>query len=353
MAPVVAELRKRRRFAVRICVTAQHREMLDQALHLFGLRPDIDLDVMRPDQTLAATTTRILEGMDAVLAQEQPDWLLVHGDTSTAMAAALAAFYRRIRVAHVEAGLRSGSYIEPFPEEMNRRVVDQVSALMFAPTKGAAVNLRREGAAPDRVRVTGNTVVDALRFIGRLHAPSLSRQIAASLKRRKLVLVTAHRRENLGARLRSICGAIATVARKYPDAVQFVYPVHMNPNVAGPVHAMLDRIPNVTLTAPLDYVDFVHLLKRCECVMTDSGGIQEEAPTFRKPVLVLRDRTERPEAVACGSAQIVGTDTRRIVATLSRVLTTDRWQKSLRRLENPFGDGTASRRIATALLESS
>jgi UDP-N-acetylglucosamine 2-epimerase (non-hydrolysing) len=349
MAPVVSALAKRRSFSVRVCVTAQHREMLDQALRLFGLRPHIDLDVMRPNQGLAATTTRILDGMDRVLARERPDWLLVHGDTTTAMTSGLAAFYRHVRVAHVEAGLRSGSYLEPFPEELNRRVADQVSTLLFAPTKSAAANLRREGISADRIRITGNTVVDALRAIARLPVPSRVRKITTRLDGRALVLVTAHRRENLGKNLASICDAIAIVARKYPDDVQFVYPVHMNPNVSGPVHTMLGGIPNVTLTAPLDYVEFVHLLKACRCVMTDSGGIQEEAPTFRKPVLVLRDRTERPEAVACGSAKIVGTDTKRIVATLTRALTSDRWQASLRHLANPFGDGFASRRIVSAL----
>src|SRR5580765_247368 len=263
MAPVVTALTKRRGFAVRVCVTAQHREMLDQVLLLFGLRPDIDLDVMRPNQALASTTTRILEGMDRVLTGERPDWLLVHGDTTTTMTAALAAFYRHIRVGHVEAGLRSGSYLEPFPEELNRRVADQVSALLFAPTRGAAANLRREGVSADRIRITGNTVVDALRAISRLPVPRQVRQITDRLGGRALVLVTAHRRENLGANLTSICHAIAIVARTYPDRVHFVYPVHMNPNVSGPVHKMLGTVPNVTLTAPLDYVAFAHLLRAC------------------------------------------------------------------------------------------
>ncbi len=349
MAPVVSALMRRRGVSVRICVTAQHREMLDQALRLFGLRPHVDLDVMRPNQGLTATAARILNGMDAVLVRERPDWLLVHGDTTTAMTSALAAFYHHIRVGHVEAGLRSGSYIEPFPEEMNRRVADTVSALMFAPTKSAAANLRREGVPADRIRITGNTVVDALRAISRLPAPPRVRQITRRLGTRALVLVTAHRRENIGRNLQSICAAIAIVARRLPDGVQFVYPVHMNPNVSGPVHKMLGGIPNVTLTAPLDYVEFVHLLRACRCVMTDSGGIQEEAPTFKKPVLVLRERTERPEAVTCGSAKIVGTDTDRIVATLTRALTTDRWHKRLRHIANPFGDGRASERIVSAL----
>ena len=352
MAPVISALMKRRGCVVRICVTAQHREMLDQVLRLFGLRPHIDLDVMRPNQGLAATTNRILAGMDRVLMRERPDWVVVHGDTTTAMTSGLAAFYRHIRVAHVEAGLRSGNYLEPFPEELNRRVADQVSTLLFAPTTSAAANLRREGVSADRIRITGNTVVDALRAISRLPAPRRVRQITSRLDGRALVLVTAHRRENIGRHLTSICDAIAIVARRLPDDVQFVYPVHMNPNISGPVHKMLGGVPNVTLTAPLDYVEFVHLLRACRCVMTDSGGIQEEAPTFKKPVLVLRERTERPEAVRCGSARIVGTDTARIVATLTRVLTTDRWQRKLRHLENPFGDGFASKRIVSALLES-
>jgi UDP-N-acetylglucosamine 2-epimerase (non-hydrolysing) len=344
MAPVVEALRARPEgLRVTVCVTAQHRGLLDQVNALFGIAPEIDLDLMRPGQTLAEVCARVLTAMTEVLARQRPDVVLVHGDTTTAMATALAAFYREVAVGHVEAGLRSFRLDAPFPEELNRVLIDRLALHLWAPTPGAAANLAREGAAPGRVRVTGNTAVDALRSArtrltrAALTAPGL---VGSA---RQLVLITAHRRESFGAPLRAAFRGIAALARRHPEAV-FVYPVHPNPNVEGPAHDEL-ALDNVRLVAPLDYADLVWLLDRADLVLTDSGGIPEEAATLGKPLLVLREVTERPEIVAAGAGLLVGTDAARIEAEGHRLLTDARARAAFAPREL-FGDGQAALRIA-------
>jgi UDP-N-acetylglucosamine 2-epimerase len=348
MAPVVAALRARdEEFRTTVCVTAQHREMLDQVLSLFGIVPEIDLDLMRSGQSLAEVTSRVLTGLDAVLAERRPDTVLVHGDTTTTLAGALAAFYRQIPVGHVEAGLRSGRLDAPFPEEMNRIVADRVATWFFAPTPGAAGNLRREGVADDAVTVTGNTAIDALLHV-RSRLPGLDvavRRVVGEPKR--LVLVTAHRREAFGKPFADVCAAIQAVALSHKDVV-FAYPVHLNPQVRGPARERLDA-PNVVLMDPVDYASLVWLLDRCELVLTDSGGIQEEAPALGKPVLVLRDVTERPELVEAGAGILVGTKPDRIEAEASRLLDDPAHRAALSRPRSLFGDGRAAVRIAARL----
>lgn len=342
MAPVLAALARRpERFAVRVCTTGQHREMLDQAQDLLGLRPDLDLRLMRPDQTLNGLTAGALAAIDGVLAAEAPDWLLVQGDTTTAMAAALAAFHRRIRVGHVEAGLRTGDLRRPFPEEANRRIVDLLADALFAPTARARDTLLAEGSDPARVHVVGNTVIDALGTIaGELRDPQEPG--------RTEVLVTVHRRESFGAPLIEIFSALRRLAEGFPD-VDWIYPVHRNPNVRGPAHEILGGLPNLHLHEPFDYRELVRRLMRCRFALTDSGGIQEEAPTFGKPVLVLRETTERPEGVEAGVARLVGADRETIFAEASRLLTSETAYLAMARAGNPYGDGHAGERIAAIL----
>ena len=344
MAPVVEALRARPEgLRVTVCVTAQHRRLLDQVNSLFGIVPDVDLDLMRPGQTLAEVSARVLTAMTEVLAEQRPDVVLVHGDTTTAMATALAAFYSEIPVGHVEAGLRSFRLDSPFPEEMNRVVIDRLARHLWAPTPGAAGNLSREGLPPERVRVTGNTAVDALRSARtRLARTTLSAPGLVGVGQR-VVLVTAHRRESFGAPLRQAFRGIAALARRHPQTV-FVYPVHPNPNVEGPAREEL-LLENVRLVAPLDYADLVWLLDRADLVLTDSGGIQEEAATLGKPLLVLREVTERPEIVASGAGLLVGTDAARIEAEGHRLLTDARARAAFTP-RDLFGDGRASERIA-------
>jgi len=342
MAPVIAALRRRpEAFAVAVCATGQHREMTDQVEELFGLRPDLDLGLMRPDQTLNGLAARALEALDGVLTARRPDWLLVQGDTTTAMTAALAAFHRGVRVGHVEAGLRTGDLARPFPEEANRRVIDLLAAALFAPTGRARAALLAEGSDPARVHVVGNTVIDALRCL----APGEAETAAAE---RPEVLVTVHRRESFGPPLRRIFVALRRLAVAFP-AVHWVYPVHPNPNVRGPAREILAGLPNLELCAPLGYRELVRRLARCRFVLTDSGGLQEEAPTFGKPVLVLRETTERPEGVEAGVARLVGTDAERIFAESSRLLTDDDAWLGMARAVNPYGDGHAAGRIAAIL----
>jgi UDP-N-acetylglucosamine 2-epimerase (non-hydrolysing) len=343
MAPVLAALARRpERFAVRVCTTGQHREMLDQAQDLLGLRPDLDLRLMRPDQTLNGLTAAALAAIDGVLAAEAPDWLLVQGDTTTAMAAALAAFHRRIRVGHVEAGLRTGDLQRPFPEEANRRIVDLLADALFAPTARARDTLLAEGSDPARVHVVGNTVIDALGTIaGELRDPQ-------EPGRRTEVLVTVHRRESFGAPLIEIFSALRRLAESFPD-VDWIYPVHRNPNVQGPAHEILGGLPNLHLHEPFDYRELVRRLMRCRFALTDSGGIQEEAPTFGKPVLVLRETTERPEGIDAGVARLVGADRETIFAEASRLLTSETAYLAMARAGNPYGDGHAGERIAAIL----
>ena len=348
MAPVLQALAAAPDMRSILCVTGQHRDMLDGALAEFGLTPDHDLNIMRPGQDLAWITTAVLGGLGPILAETRPDWLLVHGDTTTAMAAALAGFYAGVRVGHVEAGLRSWDMQRPFPEELNRVVVDRMASLLFAPTEGARANLLREQADPRRIEVTGNTVIDAvLAMRARIEADAgLRGRLDAALPvldtARRLILVTGHRRENFGAPFEAICQALAQLAAR--DDVQIIYPVHLNPAVAEPARRILGGRPHVHLLPPMGYAAFTHLLMRADLVLTDSGGIQEEAPSLGKPVLVMRDVTERPEAVAAGTAQLVGTDTGRIVAAAVALLGGGGTPRS-----NPYGDGRAAGRIVARL----
>ncbi|MNU29646.1 UDP-N-acetylglucosamine 2-epimerase [compost metagenome] len=352
MAPLVRALQNEPRIESVVCVTGQHREMLDQVLALFDLRAQHDLDIMVPNQTLNGLYARLIGRVDSVLEAEQPDCVLVHGDTSTASACALASFHRRVRIGHVEAGLRTGNLAMPFPEEMNRRVVDAVGDLLFAPTAESRGNLLRENLA-GRITVTGNTVIDALAMTCAKLAPGgpLARQLQARYDwldpRRRLLLVTGHRRESFGGGFRNICAALAELARR-PD-LQIVYPVHLNPQVRNVVTSELSGLPNVHLIAPLDYLDFVWFMQRSHLILTDSGGVQEEAPFLGKPVLVMRDVTERPEAVRAGTVALVGTDTRRIVTEVSRLLDDPGLHGEFSRRINPYGDGKASQRIVDAL----
>ncbi|MBA2962148.1 MULTISPECIES: non-hydrolyzing UDP-N-acetylglucosamine 2-epimerase [Ramlibacter] len=355
MAPVVRALKADGRFDCRLCVTAQHRQMLDQVLELFDLVPDEDLNLMRADQGLAELSARALTGLDEVLQRRQPHVVLVHGDTTTSFIAGLAAFYRRIPVGHVEAGLRTGDLHAPWPEEFNRRVVGLVARLHFAPTQRAFRALVNEGVPASHIGITGNTVIDALKVVSQRldEDTALSARQAALLPTldpaRRLILVTGHRRENFGEGFQNICRALAELSRR-PD-VQIVYPVHLNPNVQGPVHAMLSRCGNVHLIAPQDYLPFVWLLKNCHLALTDSGGLQEEAPVLGKPVLVMRETTERPEALEAGTAELVGTNVQRIVGAAARLLDYPAAYQRMAQAHNPYGDGTAATRIAHLLAQ--
>lgn len=352
MAPVVRALAREADIESLVCVTGQHRLMLQQVLDLFDIKVDHSLDVMQPDQTLNGLSARLIGLLDPVLEATRPDRILVHGDTTTAMIAALAGFHRRIPVAHVEAGLRTGDLSQPWPEEMNRRYVDVVSDLLLAPTAMAKSNLAAEHLA-GRVVVTGNTVIDALRLTVESIAfdhklrDRLDTQFPYLRADKKLLLVTGHRRENFGPGFAEICDALATLSRR-PD-IQIVYPVHLNPNVQGPVQSALAQLPNIHLIEPLDYLLFVRLMQRAHVILTDSGGVQEEAPSLGKPVLVMRNVTERPEAVAAGTVQLVGTDSARIIAAVTQLYEDDAvWQCATQRL-NPYGDGHAAERIASVL----
>jgi UDP-N-acetylglucosamine 2-epimerase (non-hydrolysing) len=351
MAPVVKALQRRADcIESRVCVTAQHRQMLDQVLDLFDINPDYDLDLMRDNQSLAEVTAAVVTRLERVVQTERPDWLLVQGDTTTVMAASLLAFYHRIPVGHVEAGLRTGDRYHPFPEEVNRRIASVVASLHFAPTEWARANLLREGIAAENILVTGNTVIDALQMVVEKPYDVSTGALAGLPWQRRLVLVTAHRRENFGRPLERICEALTTIARRYPDDVQIVYPVHLNPNVHEAVHRLLAGVANISLLPPLDYLPLVHLMKRCCLVLTDSGGIQEEAPGLGKPVLVLREKTERPEGVEAGTVRLVGTQTRRIVEETCRLLDDPIAYQAMAMAVNPYGDGKAAGRIVDALL---
>jgi UDP-N-acetylglucosamine 2-epimerase (non-hydrolysing) len=354
MAPLVAALRRDDRIRVKVCVTAQHREMLDQVLSLFQIVPDHDLDLMRDRQSLSEVTSSIILRLEAVLQSVRPDVVLVHGDTTTAMASALAAYYARVPVAHVEAGLRTSNIYAPWPEEMNRRMVGRLAKLHFAPTELARANLMREGIDTADIFVTGNTVIDALlEVVGRLERePGLEAQALGQSapidEERRIILVTGHRRENFGPGFENICCAIATIAQR-PD-VSVVYPVHLNPHVREPVHRLLGGVPNVHLIAPLDYLPFTALMRKSYFVLTDSGGIQEEAPALGKPVLVMRENTERPEAVTAGTVRLVGTATETIVDACRELLDDPVVYASMSAASNPYGDGRASARIVDALV---
>jgi UDP-N-acetylglucosamine 2-epimerase (non-hydrolysing) len=365
MAPVVQALANTPGVVPLVCVTAQHRQMLDQVLGLFGIHPDVDLNLMQPDQDLVSLTAGILTHLDPVLADMKPDWILVQGDTTTVLAASLAAFYRHIRVGHVEAGLRTNDKWQPFPEEIDRRVASVVADLHFAPTEWARQNLLRENIPAKRILVTGNPVIDALHAVARMPTPpdvldmftrircaaqSLSSTASPQAGQPRLVLVTAHRRENFGQPLEQICAALKRLVEIYQDAIRIVYPVHLNPNIQEPVHRLLDGVSNIILLEPLDYLPMIHLMKLASLVLTDSGGLQEEAPALGKPVLVLRRVTERPEGIQAGTVRLVGTDTDMIVRQACRLLDNPQAYSAMAQAINPYGDGKASERIVKAIL---
>jgi UDP-N-acetylglucosamine 2-epimerase (non-hydrolysing) len=350
LCPVIWQLRSRPDiFDTRVCVTAQHRHMLDQVLAAFDVRPDHDLDLMLPGQTLFQSTSRILAALEPVLAAERPDMVLVQGDTTSTLCGALAAFYARIPVGHVEAGLRTGDMTQPFPEEMNRVLTGRLSDLHFAATDGAACNLVAEGVDRSRIHVTGNSGIDAVMYVrdGLESGKLVSDGLPSFDPRRKLIVVTAHRRESFGDGFERICAALSRLAER-PD-VEIVYPVHRNPNVQEPVNRWLAGRPNVRLIEPLDYVPFVNLMRKSYLLVTDSGGIQEEGPSLGKPVLVMRDKTERPEAVKAGTVRLVGADEEAIVASAAALIENQEEYEAMARVHNPYGDGRASIRIADAI----
>jgi UDP-N-acetylglucosamine 2-epimerase (non-hydrolysing) len=356
MAPVVQALNRTPGVESLVCVTAQHRQMLDQVLTLFDLHPDVDLDLMRPDQSLAELSASIFRELDPVLADMKPDWVLVQGDTTTVAIASLLAYYRRIRVGHVEAGLRTHDKWQPFPEEINRRVAGVIADLHFAPTEWARQNLLSEGVPESSIAMTGNPVIDALHVVSKQSEPKEVTKLLEELgiepvshKTMRLVLVTAHRRENFGQPLESICVALKALAER--GDVEIVYPLHLNPNVQAPVKRLLGDVAHITLLPPLDYLPMVHLIKHSTLVLTDSGGIQEEAPAFGIPVLVLRQVTERPEGVQAGVCQLVGTDCTLILRTANNLLDDPAAYARMAKAVNPFGDGQAAGRIVKALLD--
>ncbi|MDX5630583.1 MULTISPECIES: UDP-N-acetylglucosamine 2-epimerase (non-hydrolyzing) [unclassified Brenneria] len=354
MAPLVRVLAQDEAFESRICVTAQHREMLDQVLRLFDITPDYDLNIMQPGQSLSEISSRILRGLEPVMAEFKPDLVLVHGDTTTTLTASLAAFYQRIPVGHVEAGLRTGNLYSPWPEEANRKLTGHLAMFHFAPTENSRRNLLSEHLSDRQIFVTGNTVIDALFWVrDRIVSDealrrSLDEKYAFLDASKKLILVTGHRRESFGGGFERICGALADIARRHPE-VQIVYPVHLNPNVSEPVNRILSGIDNVVLIAPQDYLPFVYLMNRSYMILTDSGGIQEEAPSLGKPVLVMRDTTERPEAVEAGTVRLVGTDVAKIVDSVSQLLMDEEEYQSMSRAHNPYGDGQACQNIVKAI----
>jgi UDP-N-acetylglucosamine 2-epimerase (non-hydrolysing) len=354
MAPVVHELRNAGSVETKVCVTAQHRHMLDQVLALFAIKPDFDLDLMKPDQNLANLTAGVLCGMRDLYQQWRPDLVLVQGDTTTTFAASLAAFYEQIPVGHVEAGLRTGNKYEPWPEEINRSLTGILTQFHFAPTERARLNLLAEGVNPQSIVVTGNTVIDALREIvcriqtDRQLMLSLQQQFAYLDPNRRLILVTGHRRENFGAGFERICLALRKLAER--DDLEIIYPVHLNPNVQKPVHQVLSGVNNIHLIDPQEYLPFAFLMQRSFMIITDSGGIQEEAPFLGKPVLLMRDTTERPEAVEAGTVKLVGTQVERILGEANRLLDNQEAYLRMAKASNPFGDGFAARRIVESLM---
>jgi UDP-N-acetylglucosamine 2-epimerase (non-hydrolysing) len=354
IAPVVNRLKYSEDIDVRVCVTAQHRQMLDQVLDLFGIVPDFDLNIMKPGQSLAGVTSAILEGLEPILRTTRPDMVLVHGDTNTTLSASLAAYYNRVCIGHVEAGLRTGNLRSPWPEEANRKLTGVLADLHFAPTEAARRNLLSEGVSDDRIVVTGNTVIDALLSVsGRFDEDaSCDTEMLAKFSflrdGARLILITGHRRENFGEGFVNICTAVRDLSARHPN-VDFLYPVHLNPNVREPVERLLGGIENVHLIEPQDYLPFVWLMRRSFLILTDSGGIQEEAPSLGKPVLVMRDTTERPEAIAAGTARLVGTDAAQIVRGVQQLLTDEQAYSQMATASNPYGDGTASAVIVSTL----
>ena len=356
MAPLAIKLAEQEGIDARVCVTAQHREMLDQVLGLFEITPKYDLNIMKPGQDLTDVTTNILQGIKPILADFKPDVVLVHGDTATTFATSLAAYYQQIAVGHVEAGLRTGNIYSPWPEEANRKLTGAITTYHFAPTETSQQNLLNEAVAPENITVTGNTVIDALLDVSDKlkNDTALNSEMAERFsflnKDKKLILVTGHRRESFGGGFERICKALAYTAEQHPGC-QIVYPVHLNPNVQEPVNRLLKGVPNITLIEPQDYLPFVYLMNQAHIILTDSGGIQEEAPSLGKPVLVMRDTTERPEAVSAGTVKLVGTDVDKITASLNQLLTDEKAYEEMSFAHNPYGDGKACERIIEVLRE--
>lgn len=354
IAPVIKELKATSACEIIVCVTGQHKEMLNQVLELFKIEPDYNLAVMKENQTLTSLTSKLIEELDVVIKKEKPGCVIVHGDTTTAMVASLSAFYNQTDVAHVEAGLRTNDIYSPWPEEFNRQSIGLVAKYHFAPTSQAESNLLKAGVQKKQVFVTGNTVIDALIWVSEQidSNPSLNKTLQADFsflsEDKKMILVTGHRRENFGQGFLHICEALAEVAQNNPN-VEVVYPVHLNPNVKKPVHDLLENIPNIHLIEPQPYLHFVYLLKKSHIILTDSGGVQEEAPSLGKPVLVMREVTERPEAVMAGTVKLVGTDKNKIISNITKLLNDNELYEQMRRSHNPYGDGLASRRIAKEL----
>ena len=361
MSPIVRLLGQTNGIESRVCVTAQHRQMLDQVLELFQIKPEYDLDLMREGQSMAQVSAGIFTHLDPILEEFDPDWVLAVGDTTTVVTTSLLAFYRKIKFGHVEAGLRTHNKWHPFPEEINRRLATVTADLHFAPTEWSQGNLLREGVNPEAIRVTGNSVIDALNFVSKQGEPPEITEILEKLgiastvsgsrnDIRKLILITAHRRENFGMPMENICRALIEVAHR--KDVEIVYPVHLNPNVQEPVNRILKDVEHITLLPPLDYLPLVHLMKRTTLILTDSGGIQEEAPAFGIPVLVMRETTERPEGVAAGTLRLVGTVTSRIVQETTRLLDDPVQYSRMAKASNPYGDGHTAERIVEALLNT-
>lgn len=352
LAPVILRLQETPGVESKLCVTAQHRQMLDQVLHLFQIQSDFDLDLMRAQQSLPQLTHAVFSNLDSIFSQWEPDWVLIQGDTTTAMAAAMLAFYRHLRVGHVEAGLRTGDKWQPFPEEINRRLASILADLHFAPTQWAADNLLREGTPEERIHVTGNTVIDALQFMAARPFTWSNSELASIPREKPIVLITAHRRESFGEPLARVFEAIKTLSDRFRDEVTFVYPVHLNPQVNRPAKRILGDEPNIHLLEPLDYLPMIHLMKASRLILTDSGGIQEEAPSLGVPVLVLREKTERPEAIEAGTARLVGTDPEQIIGIATSLLQDETAHAAMAKAANPFGDGHSARRIVELLLRA-
>ncbi len=355
MAPLIKKLKDDARFTTRLCVTAQHRQMLDQVLDLFGLVPDFDLDIMKQGQDLTVITTDILKGMQSIFADFKPGIVLVHGDTTTTLATSLSAYYHQLPIGHVEAGLRTGNIYSPWPEEANRKLTSVLATLHFAPTEAARQNLLNEGVPNENIYVTGNTVIDTLMKVSedlmkiKELKEKFHRQFSFLNERRRIILVTGHRRESFGDGFDRICESLKTISLEFPD-VDIVYPVHLNPNVQEPVTRLLSGISNIHLIAPQEYLPFVYLMNRSFLILTDSGGIQEEAPSLGKPVLVMRHTTERPEAVNAGTVKLVGTDIKLITDNLRALLTDPKLYLEMSVAQNPYGDGQACDRIINVLL---
>lgn len=358
MAPVIKGLKNNPdKFKAIVCASAQHRQMLDQVMNLFQIKPDYDLNIMKPGQDLFDVTGNVLSGLKSVLRKEQPDIMLVQGDTTTTMAASLAAFYEKIPVGHIEAGLRTNNKFAPFPEEINRRMTSVIADLHFAPTEKAKQNLIGEGVSEKSIWVTGNTVIDALLDVVKLVETdkTLTKEMESQFyflnPQKRLILVTGHRRENFGEGFENICLALKEIAQRYDD-VEILYPVHLNPNVQEPVKRILGNIPNIHLIEPVDYLPFVYLMKRSHIIITDSGGVQEEAPSLGKPVLVMRETTERPEAVDAGTVKLVGTDKEKIVSETNKLMHNAEAYQTMAMAYNPYGDGYATTRILNILVNT-